>query len=74
VTTEPTELHAVKESLEAKGLKISEAKLEWIPQSTVHVTGEDARTLVKLLDVLEDLDDVQNVEGNFDIDEAALED
>jgi YebC/PmpR family DNA-binding regulatory protein len=74
VTTEPTELHAVKEGLEAKGLSISEAKLEWIPQSTVHVTGDDAKTLVKLLDVLEDLDDVQNVEGNFDIDASALDD
>lgn len=74
ITTELSELHAVKESLEAKGLKVSEAKLEWLPQSTVHVTGEDAKTLVKLLDVLEDLDDVQNVEGNFDIDDAALDD
>jgi YebC/PmpR family DNA-binding regulatory protein len=74
VSTDPTDLHAVKDALEAKGLKISEAKLEWIPKSTVHVTGEDAKTLVKLLDVLEDLDDVQNVEGNFDIDESALDD
>jgi len=74
ITTELAELHAVKEALEAKGMKIGEAKLEWLPQSTVNVTGEDARQLVKLLDILEDLDDVQNVEGNFDIDESALED
>jgi len=74
ITTELTELHAVKEALEGRGMKIAEAKLEWMPQSTVHVTGDDAKTLVKLLDVLEDLDDVQNVEGNFDIDDAALDD
>jgi YebC/PmpR family DNA-binding regulatory protein len=74
ITTEPSELHAVKEALEAKGMKIGEAKLEWLPQSTVSVAGDDAKTLVKLLDVLEDLDDVQNVEGNFDIDEASLDD
>ena len=74
ITTELAELHAVKEALEKKGLKISDARLEWIPQSTVHVTGGDARTLVKLLGVLDDLDDVQNVEGNFDIDESALDD
>jgi len=74
ITTELTELHAVKEALEAKGMKIGEAKLEWLPQSTVHVTGDDARQLVKLLDILEDLDDVQNVEGNFDIDGSALDD
>ncbi len=74
ITTELSELHAVKEALEAKGMKIGEAKLEWLPQSTIHVTGDDARSLVKLLDVLEDLDDVQNVEGNFDIDASALDD
>ena len=74
ITTELAELHAVKDALEKKGLKIRDAKLEWIPQSTVHVTGEDAKTLVKLLGVLDDLDDVQNVEGNFDIDESALDD
>lgn len=74
ITTELSELHAVKEALEAKGMKIGEAKLEWLPQGTVAVTGDDARQLVKLLEILEDLDDVQNVEGNFDIDESALED
>ncbi|HYW49531.1 MAG TPA: YebC/PmpR family DNA-binding transcriptional regulator [Gemmatimonadaceae bacterium] len=74
ISTEASELHAVKEAMEAKGLKIAEAKLEWIPQSTVQVTGEDAKVLVKLLDVLDDLDDVQNVEGNFDIDDSALDD
>jgi YebC/PmpR family DNA-binding regulatory protein len=74
ITTDAAELHAVKEALEAKGLKIGEAKLEWIPQNTVSVTGDDAKQLVKLLDLLEDLDDVQNVEGNFDIDASALDD
>ena len=74
VTTELGDLHAVKEALEKKGLTVREAKLEWLPQSTVHVTGDEAKTLVKLLDVLDDLDDVQNVEGNFDIDESALDD
>ncbi len=74
VTTELSDLHAVKEALEKKGLKVREAKLEWLPQSTVHVTGDEAKTLVKLLDMLDDLDDVQNVEGNFDIDESALDD
>ena len=74
ITTESAELHAVKEALEARGMKIAQAKLEWMPQSAVHVTGDDAKALVKLLDVLEDLDDVQNVEGNFDIDASALDD
>ena len=74
ITTEASDLHAVKEALEAKGVKLAEAKLEWVPQSTVQVAGEDAKTLIKLLDVLDDLDDVQNVEGNFDIDDSAIGD
>ncbi len=74
ITTEASDLHAVKEALEAKGLKLAEAKLEWVPQSTVQVAGEDAKTLIKLLDLLDDLDDVQNVEGNFDIDDSAIGD
>jgi YebC/PmpR family DNA-binding regulatory protein len=73
VSTEPSELHAVKEALEAKGMQVTEASLEWIPKNTVRVTGDDAKALVKLLDALEDLDDVQGVEGNFDIDDAALD-
>jgi YebC/PmpR family DNA-binding regulatory protein len=73
ISTEPTELHAVKDALAAKGVTVGDAKLEWIPQNTVAVTGDDAKQLLKLLDTLDDLDDVQNVEGNFDIDEAALD-
>ncbi len=73
VYTEPTQLHAVRQALEAKGLAPAEASLEWVPKTTVRVEGDDAKQLVKLLEALEDLDDVQKVEGNFDIDDAALE-
>lgn len=72
ITTEPTELHAVRQALVDKGLQPESANLEWIPMSTVRVEGEDAQKLVKLLETLEDLDDVQKVEGNFDIAEDAL--
>jgi len=72
VTTDPAQLHAVKEALEAKGLTSSEAAIEWIPKNTVRVEGKDAESLVKLLEALEDLDDVQKVEGNFDIPEDAM--
>ena len=72
VTTDPSHLHAVKDGLEAKGLATSDAAIEWIPKNTVRVEGKDAESLVKLLEALEDLDDVQKVEGNFDIDAAAL--
>ena len=72
VTTEPTALHAVKDALEAKGLSVAEAAIEWIAKNSVRVEGQDAASLVKLLDALEDLDDVQKVEGNFDIPEDAM--
>jgi YebC/PmpR family DNA-binding regulatory protein len=72
VTTEPAMLHAVREGLQAKGIESTEAALNWVPKSTVRVEGADAQALVKLIDALEDLDDVQKVEGNFDIDAEAL--
>ena len=68
VTTAPTNLHAVREALEAKGLKVSEAELAWVPQNTVRVEGDAAQQLVKLLDALDELDDVQKVDANFDMD------
>lgn len=72
VTTDPTALHAVKGALAERGVSVGEAAIEYVPRATVHVTGKDAESLVKLLEALEDLDDVQKVEGNFDIDAAAL--
>src|SRR5512132_3122867 len=55
VTTEPTELHAVKSALEGRGMKVAEAAIEWLPKNTVRVEGKDAESLVKLLEALEDL-------------------
>jgi YebC/PmpR family DNA-binding regulatory protein len=72
VTTEPTALHSVKDALEGAGLTVAEAAIEWIAKNTVRVEGQDATSLVKLLEALEDLDDVQKVEGDFDIPEDAL--
>ena len=72
VTSEPAQLHAVREGLAAKGVETSEAQISWIPKSTVRVEGEAAVQLVKLLEALEDLDDVQKVEGNYDVDAEAL--
>jgi len=72
VTTEPASLHAVRDALTKKGIETTEAAINWVPKSTVRVEGADAQALVKLIDALEDLDDVQKVEGNFDIDAEAL--
>jgi YebC/PmpR family DNA-binding regulatory protein len=68
VTTDPHALHTVQSAIEAAGFKIEEAEVAFIPKSTVYVTGKNAESLVKLLEELEDLDDVQKVSANFDMD------
>lgn len=72
VTTDPGSLHAVKEGLEANNYKVSDAELSWVPRSTVRVEGETAESLLKLLDALEELDDVQKVDANFEMDADAM--
>jgi len=72
VTAEPTALHAVRGALEEKGIAVQEAELAMIPRTTVHVEGKTAESLLKLMEELEDLDDVQRVEANFDIDLAEM--
>ncbi len=72
VTTEVTEFHEVQEGLRKAGLEFEEAELAWLPKNEVAVAGKDAEKLVKLLDALEEHDDVQKVHSNADIDEAVL--
>lgn len=73
VSTAPNDLHMVKQALEDAGLKATEAELAWIPKNTVRVEGGDAQTLLKLIEALDDLDDVQKVDANFEMDDAELE-
>ena len=68
VSTEPAELHAVKSALEDGELPVAEAEIAWIPKNTVKVEGEVAEEVLKLVEELEDLDDVQKVDANFDMD------
>jgi len=69
VLTPPTEFEAIKAALEAAGLKAEVATVTWRPENTAEVTGEDAVRMQKLLDVIEDLDDVQDVFHNAEISE-----
>lgn len=73
VSTAPADLHAVRSALEAAGLATTEAELSWIPKNSVRVEGDNAQTLLKLIETLEDLDDVQKVDANFEMDDAELE-
>jgi YebC/PmpR family DNA-binding regulatory protein len=67
VITTPTALHKVKESLTAAGIALEAAEVANVPGSTVPVEGEAAQKLLKLIDTLEDNDDVQSVSHNAEI-------
>lgn len=72
VSCEPDGLHAVAGALEARFGEPESAKLVWRPQNTIPVDEAAAATLLKLLDVLDDSDDVQTVSANFEIDDEIL--
>lgn len=72
VTTTPVDFLGVKSRLEAAKLPVGESRLEMVPRTRVVASGEAAKTLIELVDALEDLDDVQKVYTNFDVDEATL--
>ena len=69
VLTAPGEFEKVKNALEAAGLKPEVAEVTMRPENTIELTGDDAARMQKLLDMLEDLDDVQNVYNNAEISE-----
>ncbi|HEX2960881.1 MAG: YebC/PmpR family DNA-binding transcriptional regulator [Ignavibacteria bacterium] len=62
----------VRKALAEKNIQIENASLEWVAKNLIAVTGEDAEKVMKLVENLEDNDDVQNVYSNADIDESAL--
>jgi YebC/PmpR family DNA-binding regulatory protein len=72
VYTEVADFNAVQDALREKGIEWEDAELAMIPKTEVRVEGSDAAQLVKLIDLLEELDDVQKVYTNADIDEDSL--
>ncbi len=73
VYTEPEDLHRVREALESAGLPIENAEITMLPTTTVHVEGKEAQQVLRLMDMLDELDDVQQVYANFDIAEEEIE-
>lgn len=71
VLTPPAEFEAVKNALEAAGLKAEIAEVTMRAENTIELAGEDAQRMQKLLDVIEDLDDVQDVFHNAVLDDQA---
>lgn len=72
VTTDPEVMETVKEAIEKAGFPVSEASVTMIPQSTVKLEGKQAIQMLKMMDSLEDHDDVQNVYSNFEIDDEIM--
>jgi len=73
VITEPAGFETVKKKLEEVHLQPLYAEITMVPQSTVRLTGKEAQQMVRLMEGLEDSDDVQHVYANFDISDAEME-
>jgi YebC/PmpR family DNA-binding regulatory protein len=73
VTTEPHDVGAVRNELESHGLKVLSADLTLVPQNTIPVSEDsEAKKILRLMDAIDEHDDVQNVYANFDIDDDLL--
>ncbi len=73
VICEPSDLSAVREALEGAGVELQSAELTMEPKNTVMVKGTDAEWLLKLVDTLEEHDDVNEVHANFDVPAEIIE-
>ncbi|TCD48768.1 YebC/PmpR family DNA-binding transcriptional regulator [Chlorobium sp. N1] len=72
VLTDVRDLEAAKQALEAQGIPYENAKMDLIPENYIELEAEDARKVIKLIDALEDNDDVQAVYSNMEISESAM--
>ena len=72
IQTDLGSFDAVRKALLTKDLQVENASLQWIAKNVVKVTGEDAEKVIKLIDALDESDDVQNVYSNADFDEDTV--
>jgi YebC/PmpR family DNA-binding regulatory protein len=73
VITDPAEFEAVRNALQAAGLELQSPEVTMLPQTTVKIEGKIVDQMLRLMEYLEDNDDVQSVYANFDIDDAEME-
>jgi len=74
IVTQPKEFETIRDGLKKAGLaEPGSAEVTMIAENTVHLAGKEAESVLKLLQALEDHDDIQNVYSNLDVDEATLE-
>lgn len=72
VVADVSDLRAVRDALTGAGLKVESAELAWLPSVSVPLDDETARRVLRLVEALDDLDDVQNVWANFDASDEVL--
>lgn len=72
ITAEPADFEAVRKAVEDKGWKVEFAEISMIPQNTVKLEGKRAEQMLKMMDALDDNDDMQKVFANFDISEEEM--
>lgn len=73
IVTKPEDFERVREAIRKLNIEPVTAAVAMVPQTYVRLTGKDAQSMLKLMDVLEDHDDVQHVWANFDIDDKEIE-
>ena len=73
IVSEATDLASVRDALKSAGIEYESADISWLPSVSVPLEDEPARKVLRLVDALEDCDDVQNVWANFDISDDVLE-
>jgi YebC/PmpR family DNA-binding regulatory protein len=73
IYTQFEELNKVRSTLDDSGITIESAEIAMIPQNVIELEGKQAEQMLRLMDALEDNDDVQNIFANFDIDEKIME-
>jgi YebC/PmpR family DNA-binding regulatory protein len=73
VLTPPESFETVREALTKAGITLSAAEIAWVPQNYVKLTGTQAGQMLRLIETLEEHDDVQHVFANFDIDEKEMQ-
>ena len=73
VISPPESFEAVRDAVKALGVEPISAEVAMVPQNYVKLQGTDARTMLKLMEMLDDHDDVQHVWANFDIEEKEIE-
>jgi YebC/PmpR family DNA-binding regulatory protein len=73
VLTPPEAFEAVRGALDRAGVKPDSAEVAWVPQNYVKLTGSQAQQMIRLVEALEEHDDVQHVFANFDIDETEMQ-